>query len=63
MGTYGSSIIHKKGTKLENMLHFDQTICGKNVTRVGSNVVFRRKYLNIDDPYPVVSDRLVCPKK
>lgn len=62
LGNYGDNCwVHPKGTKLatEDVLLFDQIIVGKNDTRKFTNNRIR-KLKGIEDPFPVVGDRLVC---
>ena len=56
----GCSVL-PEGTKLdsEQMLSFDQILVGKNTTRRLTNNKLR-KLKGIDDPMPVIGDRLVC---
>ena len=58
----GGNEVFTKGTKLTDMLYFDQIISGKNATRQATNTKFREEYLKFDDPYPVAGDRIVCLK-
>lgn len=61
VGDYGNSRVVAKGTKMdpEETLSYDQILVGKNVTRFATNDKIRR-LKGIDDPYPIVGDRLVC---
>jgi len=62
IGDWGDgSFVHPYGTKLpqEEVMAFDQLLVGKNRTRHAMNKRMRQ-FLNYNDEYPVVSDRLVC---
>jgi exodeoxyribonuclease-5 len=62
VGDYGDNcFVHPLGTKMEadDMLSFDQILVGKNTTRRLTNNKLR-KLKGIEDPYPVIGDRLVC---
>lgn len=63
LGDYGDGcrVIGKDKMDPEEVLGFDQILVGKNKTRFASNRKLR-KLKGIDDPYPVVGDRLVCLK-
>tara|TARA_R110000772_G_scaffold30806_13_gene76543 strand:+ start:3851 stop:5089 length:1239 start_codon:yes stop_codon:yes gene_type:complete len=62
LGDWGDDcFVHPIGTKLghEEILGYDQLLVGKNVTRHASNAKIRG-LLKMNDPYPIVGDRLVC---
>lgn len=40
----------------------DQIIVGKNDTRININAQMRKMWLNVDDPYPVEGDKVICLK-
>ena len=61
-GDWGDNcFVHPSGTKLdqETVLGYDQLLVGKNKTRHAMNKRVRQ-FLNIDDTYPTIGDRLVC---
>jgi exodeoxyribonuclease-5 len=63
IGEYGGNCRVRDKTKMdpEEILSFNQVLVGKNVTRFGANRRIRH-LRGIDDPYPIVGDRLVCLK-
>lgn len=60
---YGGGCVVKDKSKMdpEEVLSFNQVLVGRNVTRFASNRRIRHLQ-NIEDPYPVPGDRLVCLK-
>jgi exodeoxyribonuclease-5 len=61
IGDYGSGCRVVSGEKIDpdEALRFDQILVGKNKTRYATNRRVRT-LKGIDDPYPVIGDRLVC---
>lgn len=62
VGEWGEGCrVFPTGTKLDTdtMLSFDQILVGKNRTRKLTNAKLRQ-LKGIQDPYPVIGDRLVC---
>lgn len=61
IGQYGDSKVVAFEGKMspEETLSYDQILAGKNRTRTAVNGKVRR-LMGIDDPYPVINDRLVC---
>ncbi len=61
-GDWGENcFVYPSGTKLdqETVLNYDQLLVGKNRTRHAMNKRVRQ-FMNIEDIYPTVGDRLVC---
>lgn len=61
-GTYGDScIIERKHLGQRRVLESDIVLCGMNQTRVMLNEKIR-KLKGVDNPFPVVGDKLICLK-
>lgn len=63
LGDYGENcrVIGNAKQSPEETLSYDQILVGKNATRHAVNRKIR-KLKGIDDPYPIIGDRLVCGK-
>jgi exodeoxyribonuclease-5 len=55
-----AKVVKKNSLTTADLAAFDQVICGRNVTRRRINSRIRERVMGIDDPLPVVGDRLIC---
>lgn len=61
LGDYGESKkISKQGFTAEVALQCDQILTGKNVTRRALNQRARKELGRLEEPYPVLGDKVIC---
>jgi exodeoxyribonuclease V len=63
-GTFGDrvQVVRRNELYPEMFLHADQIIAGKNATVKALNAYHRKEILGIENPFPIVGDKLICLK-
>ncbi|ALN97745.1 hypothetical protein Bp8pS_066 [Bacillus phage vB_BpuM-BpSp] len=61
-GRYGNDVVVIRNNQIEPEMFMsaDQIIAGRNATISALNTYHRKKHLGINDPMPIVGDKIIC---